>query len=83
MLSSRTVVYEVQGDQVLGKHNVHHNVSNDMPHNFLVKRRWADSVELIIPTVCGDQTTLEYSRIGRTYVMKALTSSHAAESNEQ
>ena len=31
-------------------------------------------MELIIPTVCGDQTTLEYSRIGRTYVMKALTS---------
>jgi len=23
MLSSRTVVYDVQGDQVLGKHNVH------------------------------------------------------------
>ena len=27
-------------------------------------------MELIIPTECGDQTTLEYSRIGRTYIMK-------------
>jgi len=49
-------------------------VSNDMPRNFLVKHRWTDSMELIIPTVCGDQTTLEYSRIGRAYVLKALTS---------
>jgi len=29
-------------------------------------------MEFITPKVCGDQTGLEHSRIGRTYVMKAL-----------
>jgi len=33
MLSSRNAVYEVQGDRVLGKHNVHHIIGSIVYQN--------------------------------------------------
>jgi len=38
----------------------------------LVNQRWHDSILLALQAVCGDQTGVQYSNKGRTYVMNAL-----------
>ena len=43
-----------------------------IPGRRLVNLRWTFSVESMSFTKCGHQTTEQYSKIGRTYTLKAL-----------